>query len=90
MGYRNRSNCYSTKENGPKYGQMNSDGDGNLKGPSVTPPIMSMCRKDKKEVSETSEKLESHMLGGNQKACCDSLNIVKLELRNDFFPWKNL
>ena len=47
---------------------MNSDGDGNLKGPSVTPPIMSMCRKDKKkEGSERSEKLESHMFGGEPK-----------------------
>ena len=46
---------------------MNSDGDGNLKGPSVTPPIMSMCRKYKKEGSETSEKLESHMFGGEPK-----------------------
>ena len=70
---------------------MNSDGDGNLKGPSVTPPIMSMCRKDKQEGSEMSEKLESHMFGGGaQKACCDSLNIVKLELRKGLFPWKNL
>ena len=46
---------------------MDSDGDGNLKGPSVTPPIMSMCRKDKKEGSEMSEKLESHMFGGESK-----------------------
>ena len=68
---------------------MNSDGDGNLKGPSVTPPIMSMCRKDKQEGSETSEKLESHIFGGGaQKAYCDSLNIVKLELKMDFFPQK--
>ena len=48
-------------------GEMNSDGDGNLKGPSVTPPIMSMCRKDKEEGSETSKKLESHMFGGEPK-----------------------
>ena len=46
---------------------MNSDGDGNLKGPSVTPPIMRMCIKDKKEGSETSKKLESHMFGGEPK-----------------------
>ena len=48
--------------------QSNRDGDGNLKGPSVTPPIMIMCIKDKKkEGSETSEKLESHMFGGEPK-----------------------
>ena len=52
-------------------------------------PSWACAEKIKKEGSETSEKLESHMFGGGaQKACCDSLSIVKLELKKDFFPQK--
>ena len=46
---------------------MNGDRGAALKGLAITQPITSMCRKDKKEGSETSEKLESHMFGGEPK-----------------------
>ena len=56
VGYRNRSNCYSAKIQmgdrisrgvGRVEDQMDSDRDSDLKGPSVTHPIMGMRRKDR-------------------------------------------
>ena len=45
--------------------QMNNDRDTDLKGPSVTHPIMGMRRKDRKEGSEMFEGLEIHTFGGS-------------------------
>ena len=45
--------------------QMNSDRDIDLKGPSVTHPIMGVLKKDRKEGSETFKGLESHTFGGS-------------------------
>ena len=36
-----------------------------LKGPSVTQLIMSLCRKNEKEGDETPEEPKSHTFGGN-------------------------
>ena len=44
---------------------MNSDRDSDLKGPSVTHPIMGVRKKDGEEGSETFEGLESHTFGGS-------------------------
>ena len=68
--------------------KMNSDRDTDLKGPSVTHPTMGVCRKDRKEGSETFKGLESHTFGGRPNDLLCSLNIGKLELRRGFFPRK--
>ena len=44
-----------------------SDRDSDLKGPSVTHPMVGVHRKDKKEGSKTLGGLESHTLGGQPK-----------------------
>ena len=56
----------------------NNDRDSDLKGPSVTHPIMGVHRKDIKEGYETFEGLEGHTLRAAQMTCCCSLNIGKL------------
>ena len=82
MGDRNSRGTGKVKD------KMNSDRDVDLKGPSVTHPIMGVRRKDRKESSETFEGLESHTFGGAQTIYYCSLNMEKLELRRDFFPRK--
>ena len=96
-----RSNCCGTKEDGPfdsgraetnktnegEYIRGN-DRDLDLKGPTVTHPMVGVRGKDRKEGSETFEGLEGHMLRAAQTTCCCNLNIGKLELRKDFFPEK--
>ena len=96
VGSGDRSSCCGAKgaepfgrdETNEGKDKMRVDKGATMKGPSVTQPIMSMRRKDRKEGSETFKGLESHTFGGRPNDLLCSLNIGKLELRRDFFPGK--
>ena len=63
-----------------------NDRDSNLKGPSVTHPMVDVRGKDRKEGSKTFGGMESHTFGGSPNDLLSSLNIVNIGLRGGFFP----
>ena len=62
-----REGRWTTIRTSEEKDKMNIDRDADLKGPSVTQPTMSMCRKYRKGGFETFEGLESHRFRGQPK-----------------------
>ena len=57
-----------------------------LKGPSVTQPIMSLRKKDEKEGYETFEEPKSHTFGGNPSGLLFLFKYLKVRSDRGFFP----
>ena len=69
---------------------MNGDKGADLKGLSVTHPIMGVRRKDRKEDSDTFEGLESHTFGGSPNDLQLQFKYLKVRTQKGLFPWKKL
>ena len=68
--------------------KIESNKGADLKGPSVTQPIMSLCRKDEKEGYETFEEPKSHTVWGEPKRSTILFKYLKVKSDKGFFPGK--
>ena len=70
--------------------KIESNKGADLKGSSVTQPIMSLRRKDEKEGYETFKEPKSHTFGGNPSSLLILFKYLKVRSYKGFFPLKNL